>query len=62
MLRALRVPLLLVFLGLVAAAAGMAWFALSPIRLPAASVDFSIASGKNNDCNAKGLVSKGGCA
>lgn len=47
MLRGLRVLLLLLFACAAASVAWLVWFAMSPLRLPAPSMDFSIAAGSS---------------
>jgi UPF0755 protein len=59
MLRAVRVLFLAGLAGFVVISAGIAWFALSPIRLPASSVDFSIASGSSLRAASSQIVAAG---
>ena len=47
MLRAFRYFLLLVVMATAAAVGGLAWHAMTPLKLPAASVDFSITPGSS---------------
>jgi UPF0755 protein len=59
MLRAVRVLFLLGFAGLALSIAWMAWFAMTPIRLPASRVDFSIAAGSSLRSAAQQMITAG---